>query len=343
MVELLFKLMNTLGPSGDEELVRDIIAAEIKRYVNEIYIDKFGNLIAHRKGEGERIMLAAHMDEIGLMAKKIENNGFIRVSAIGGIEPITLVGQPVTIVGNKNKVICNGVISFSELHEDITIKVLPKIDDLYVDTGLSRDELKAFGVEIGNYIVPLHHARSLGNKKIISGKALDDRTGCYALIEPAKKLKGLGSKQDIYYVFTVQEEIGLYGAKTAVYHIAPDWGLAIDATNARDSGTSSSCVIGNGPFLTIKDSEMLGNKVLVSWLKKMAKIEDVPLQLEVEDSGTTDAASIMMAKGGIPSATISVPVRNIHSTIGIASIDDINNIIRLLSRFLKKPPKICNA
>ena len=274
MVELLFKLMNALGPSGDEQLVRDIITSEIKKYVNEIYVDKFGNLVAHRKGIGEKIMLAAHMDEIGLMAKKIENNGFIRVSSIGGIEPITLVGQPVKVVGDKNKVICNGVISFSELHEDLNIKTLPKMDELYVDTGLNVNELKLSGVEIGNYIVPLHHARYLGNNKIISGKSLDDRTGCYILIELAKKLKNLHSKQDIYYVFTVQEEMGLYGAKTAVYHIAPDWGLAIDATNARDSSISPSNIIGSGPFLTIKDSEMLGNKCLIDWIKKVAKIKN---------------------------------------------------------------------
>ena len=343
MVDLLFRLMDALGPSGDEQLVRNIINAEIKKYVNEVYTDKFGNLIAHKKGAGEKIMLAAHMDEIGLMARKIENNGFIKVSAIGGIEPITLAGQHVTIVGDKNRVICNGVISFSELHEDTNIKETPKTDDLYVDTGLAKNKLKSLGVEIGNYIVPQHHARYLGSKKIVSGKAIDDRAGCYALIEIAKKLKNLKSNQDICYVFTVQEEIGLYGAKTAVYHISPDWGMAVDATNARDSSISAACVLGNGPYLTIKDSEMLGNKCIDDWLRKTAKLQKIPLQLEVADSGTTDAVSIMLAKGGIPSTTVSIPVRNLHSTVGIAHLDDLNNAIKLLTQFLRKPPVICKA
>ena len=340
MVDLLFKLMDTLGPSGDEELVRNIIRSEIKKYVDEVRIEKFGNLVAHKKGRGQKIMLASHMDEIGLMAKKIEDNGFIRVSIIGGIEPITIVGQQVSIVSDNNKAICNGVISCPELHEDHPIKEIPKVDELYVDTGLNKKALNKIGVEIGNYIVPSHHARYIGDGSIISGKALDDRAGCYILIELAKKLSKSRSNVDIYYVFTVQEEMGLYGAKTAAYNIAPDWGIAIDVTNPKDSSIIGKQVIGNGPYITIKDAQMLGNRALDNWLKKIAKLNKIPLQLEVEDSGSTDAASIMLAKGGIPSTTISVPVRNIHSTVGIANVNDIITTIRLLSILLKKPPKI---
>jgi len=340
MVDLLFRLMDSLGTSGDEQIVRDIIKANMKKYVDNIYMDKFGNLIAHKKGRGKKIMLAAHMDEIGLMAKKIEDNGFIRVSAIGGIEPITIVGQQVSLVSDKNKTICNGIISCSELHEDSPIKKIPKIEELYVDTGLNKKELKRIGVEIGDYIVPSHHARYLGNSKIISGKALDDRAGCYILMELAKKLSNKKSKLDIYYVFTVQEEIGLYGAKTATYNISPDWGIAVDVTNAKDSSLLSPSLIGKGPYITIKDSQMLGNKKIDDWLKKIAKQNKIPLQLEVEDSGTTDATSIMLAKGGIPAATISVPVRNIHSTVSVAHMDDINNAIKLLAVLIKNPPRM---
>lgn len=340
MVDLLFKLMDSLGTSGDEQIVRDIIKANIKTYVDNIYTDRFGNLIAHKKGKGKKIMLAAHMDEIGLMAKKIEDNGFMRVSPIGGIEPITIVGQQVSIVSDKNQTICNGIISCSELHEDLPIKKIPKIEELYVDTGLNKKELKKLGVEIGDYIVPSHHARCLGNSKIISGKALDDRVGCYILIELAKKLSNKKSNLDIYYVFTVQEEIGLYGAKTATYTLSPDWGIAVDVTNAKDSSLLISSLIGKGPYITIKDSQMLGNKKIDDWLKKIAKQNNIPLQLEVEDSGTTDATSIMLARGGIPAAIISVPVRNIHSTVSIAHMDDINNTIRLLAILIKNPPRM---
>jgi len=336
--ELLGELINTLGPSGNEDNVRNVISREIKNYVDEIKIDKMGNLVARIKGKGKKLMLTAHMDEIGLMVSKIESNGFLRISVLGGIEPITLIGHSVSILKKDNRVACNGVITFSELHESFEIKNLPVFESLYIDTGLNKKELLKNGVEVGSYVVTRHTVCFLGNDNIISGKALDDRIGCYILIQIIKSIKKINV--DAYFVFTVQEEVGLYGAKTSVYNINPDFGIAIDSTNCEDSEISDTKVLGNGPMLTVKDSEIIANRELNEHIRKLAKKYKIPLQLEVVDVGTTDATSIMFSKGGVPSTVVSIPVRNLHSTIGMTNFNDILNAIKLLSKLLKEPPKI---
>ena len=283
-------------------------------------------------------MLAAHMDEIGLMVKRIDDNGFIRVSPIGGIEPITLVGQVVKLLHSDGSIICNGVITFGELHDGSEIKNLPRMDYIYVDTGLSKEQLGKKGVDIGTYIVPDHKFRFLGNKNIFTGKALDDRIGCYMLIKMAERLKNFHNL-NIYYVFTVQEEIGLYGAKTSVYEISPDWGIAIDVTFATDSDIQKGTKIGSGPYLTVKDSEIIANPKIDEHIKALAKKHKIPLNLEVVDFGTTDATNIMLSGGGVPSTILGVAVRNLHTTIGVADYNDIERAIKLGVLLLKNPPK----
>ena len=337
-MELLQKLINAFGPSGNETAVRSLIMKEIKPYVDKMRVDGFGNLIVHKKGKGQKVMLAAHMDEIALMVKRIEENGFLRLSPIGGIDALSLLGQNVFIFSPGGKFVCNGVVSFPELHEGMEITKQPKMDDLYVDTGLTKSETKKIGIEIGYYIIPSHTYKNLGNKKVFTGKALDDRVGCYILMEIAKKVKN--PKVDLYLVFTVQEEMGLYGAKTSVYEINPVWGIAVDVTDARDSDIRGEVSIGSGPYITVKDAEMLSNLALDDWLKKIAKKKKIPYQLEVSDFGTTDATSMMLSRKGIPSTAISIAVRNIHSTVGISHMDDVDNTIKLLTELLKNPPKI---
>ncbi len=341
MSELLMRLIDANGPSGHEHPVRAIIMTEIKDYVDEMFIDKMGNLIAHRKGKGMRIMLAAHMDEIGLMVKKIEENGFIHFSTIGGIEPISLVAQKVDILTAKGEV--RGVISFDGLSGDDIIEELPEIDDLYVDTGLNRKQLEILGVQIGDYIVPTHTPTYLGSQKFIAGKAMDDRTGCYVLIKLLQNIAGKKMPLDMFFVFTVQEEIGLYGAQTSLYKIDPQWGIAVDTTTLEESDEEDKpkSGVGRGPILIIKDSEMIANICLIDWLKKAAAKKDIPLQYKVEEFGTTDASMIMMHKGGMPAAVLAIPVKNIHSTISICNTDDIHNAIVLLETLLSDPPKTC--
>lgn len=337
--ELLKKLINTVSPSGDEELVRNMVKKIMKRYVNKIETDNLGNLICRKKGKGPVIALAAHMDEIGLMVSKVDNDGYLKISAIGGVDSIALVGQKVQIMDQKNKVICHGVITFEEVHDGRSLdrKDIPPISELYVDAGLSKEGCNKKGIDVGCYIVPLHHLEFLGDKNVISGKALDDRIGCYILIELARKLKR--AKADIYFIFTVQEEIGLYGAKTSIYNLKPDWGIAIDVVAARDGALSSTRMLGAGPVITVKDAEMIADKHLNIIIDKIAKKLKISLQKDVSSFGTTDATNIMLSKGGTPSTAMGVAVRNIHSTIGIADMRDINGVIKILYGFLKNPPQ----
>lgn len=338
---LLKELIEAHGPSGNELAVRAIIEREIRPYVDNMFVDKLGNLIAHKKGKGKKVMLAAHMDEIGLMVKEINEEGHIKFATIGGIEPITLIGQTVRIYTRDNKLGCHGVITFPELHEDYEIKEMPELKDLYIDTGLDSKQLAKKKVEIGSYVIARHHFKTLGNEEIISGKALDDRVGCYILIEVARKLKK--AKPDIFYVFTVQEEIGLYGAEVSTYQLEPDWGLAIDTINAEDSGefVSEGVKIGKGPTILLKDAEIITNKCLDDWIRRLAKAKHIPVQLKVEEIGTTDATKILVSKESIPATTIAVPVRNIHSTVGVSHMKDVVNTIKLVIEILKKPPREC--
>lgn len=233
----------------------------------------------------------------------------------------------------------HGTLTTKEIHNGDEIEDLPELKDMYVDTGLTKKELLKLGVERGTYLHLTSEASNLGSNKIISGKALDDRLGCYILIELAKKLKK--APCDIYYVFTVQEEVGFYGAKTSVYSIDPDWALVVEATNADDCTAKCTKRIGEGPCITVKDSDVIGNKCLNDIFKEKAKKHNIPIQLEVSDFGTTDALGISVAKGGIPTSIISIAVRNIHTTHSIAHLDDITNAIKLLEVVLKKPPHTC--
>jgi len=341
-LSLLFlkRLIETHGPSGNEKRVRDAIERELKLYVDEMYVDRMGNLIAHKKGEGRKVMVAAHMDEIGLMVKEITKNGHIKIATIGGIEPITLVGQTVRVYQKNDRLACTGVITFAELHEDHEIEGMPDLDELYIDTGLSRERLLKKGVDIGCYAVARHHFKRLGSDNIISGKALDDRIGCFVLVEVARKLKG--HKQDIFFVFTAQEEIGLYGAQVSTHELRPDWGMAIDTINAEDSDefVTTGVNMGKGPVILLKDAEIITNKKANDWILSVAKKQRIKMQLRVEEVGTTDATKIFLStKEGIPATTICVPVRNLHSTVGIAHVKDIRDTIHLLLELLKEPSK----
>lgn len=336
-MDLLKRLMELPGPSGDEWRVRELIKKEIIPYIDEIYTDKFGNLIAHKKGKGAKVMLVAHMDEIGLMVKSVDNFG-ISCSEVGGFEAVSLLGEVVEVEA-KGKFI-TGIVTTKEMVNDERIKKAIKMEELIIDTGFSKEEMLKLGVEIGSYIHLHPRVVSLRNGKLIAGKALDDRIGCFALIELAKRLKKKDS--DIYYVFTVQEEIGLYGGETSVYSIEPDWAIAVDTTSTNDFGDQITRKIGGGPCLTIKDADMITNRCVNAWLKEVARKNKIPLQLDISDFGTTDALTISVAKGGIPCTVLGVAIRNIHTTVGVASLHDIQYLIQLLEELLKEPAKKCS-
>lgn len=336
-MELLEKLMLEQGVSGNEAKVRDLIAKEIKPYVSELFTDNMGNLIAHSHGKSPRVMLAAHMDEVGLMVKKIDENGKIFFTTIGYMEPAALIGQRVSIPSREGKI--NGVIITKEMSEEKEIKKLPNMGEMFIDSGMEKEELEKAGVEAGTYINPVQPVFWLGKHRV-SGKALDDRVGCYILIELAKRLKKK-TKNQIFYVFTTQEEVGLYGAKTSAYSIEPDWAITVDVTNYEEGSEGSPRDLGKGPTITVKDSEMLANRCINGWIKEIAKKKKIPIQMDVSDAGTTDALSISITRSGIPSGVIGVTVKNLHSMVGIAHKKDIVQVIEILEELLKNPPKVC--
>ena len=327
---MLKELIDTQGISGNEMAVRAVIRKRMRGCADEIRIDKIGNLIAHKKGSKPTVMLAAHMDEVGLMVRDIEKDGRIHFSTMGGIEVTSLIGQRVNI-GKAN-----GVITTERISKGEDVEELPKMEELYIDTGLTKKELEKKGIGVGSYVsfnqCSLH---TLGSENIISGKALDDRIGCHVLIELARKLRNV--KNDIYYVFTVQEEIGLYGAKISAYKINPDWAIVVDVSDEDPKNKQ----LGSGPCIMVKDAEMLGNRCINGWLEDIAKKNRIPYQLEVSDAGTTDALSISLSREGTPTAVVGVPVRNMHTATGMAHMDDVKNTIKLLELLLRKPPKVC--
>jgi tetrahedral aminopeptidase len=334
-IKLMNKLISARGISGDEQEIRNIIIKEVNKHATSVKVNKMGNLIVRKKGNGPKLMLAAHMDEIGLMVKNIEKYGKISFSTIGGIIPDVLVGERVHVCGKKNKIF--GVITSDEVSNDMEITKRIESHDMYIDTGYWKPKLKKLGVEIGNYIDFEPMGDCPCHQKMLVGKALDDRIGCYVLIQLLKKLKK--TPFDLYFVFTVQEEIGAYGSKSSVWDVEPDLSLVIDVTPSDDNMGESSKILGNGPVLTIKDEEIISDKKMVNWVKKTAKRTKIPLQLEVTDVGATDALGISVFKAGVPTTVIGVPIRNIHSTFSFAHPRDINNLITLLIKLLKTQPK----
>lgn len=336
-LETLKKLSLAYGPSGNEEEVLSIIKRKIKPYVDKIYTDKYGNLICYKKGKGPKVLLVAHMDEIGLMIKGIDPIGNIFCSAIGGIDSENMIGERVKIKTKKGFI--HGVITTPTISNNELPTKIADIKDLIVDTGLTRSQLVNLGVQPGGYLNLERYFITLGSKEYVCGKALDDRVGCAILIELAKKIKS--AKQEVYFVFTVQEEVGLYGAKTSIYGLDPEYAIIVDVTTADDKSSQPTKFLGGGPCLTIKDADMLSNKCVDEWIKKAAKRKKISLQLDISDEGTTDALTISISKGGIPTTVLGVAIRNLHTTIGIAHTKDIDNCIDVLAETIKNPDLIC--
>ncbi len=331
--DLLLKLMDAYGASSHEKPIRDIVKAAIKPYVDEMQTDKLGNLICHHGGKGPKIMLAAHMDEIGLMVRTIDPQGFLTVTPIGGMEAGNILGDRVR-VQTKNSTI-HGIITTRGISAGEDLKELPGFPDLLVDTGLSKSQLERAGVGCGTYLELENRSIIEGDR--ISGKALDDRIGCFILVEVAKACRPLDL--EVYYVFTVQEETRLAGARVATWLVDPDFGLAVEVTVADDASPNPRIRLGGGPCITIKDENMIANKRINAALKAAAKRAGIPFQWEISEFGTTDASTMNISRRGVPASAVAVPIRNIHTSVELAYLTDIRDTIRLLVEFLHHPPK----
>lgn len=337
-IEVIKRLCEAHATPGCEDEVRGIIARELGEY--EQSIDKLGNLIV-RKGEGKKkLMLASHMDEIGLMVKHIDKQGFIRFTTLGGFFDQTLLNQRVIIHTKKGRVY--GVIGSKPPHlmKEEERKKVVEYKDMFIDIGAGKkEEVEKAGVRIGDYITFDRDFKELING-FITGKAFDDRLGCYVLIEVLKKAN---PKVELYGVATVQEEVGLKGARTSAFKIYPDYAIAIDVTTTGDypgvREEESGVKLGKGPTISIVDAKgrgLISHPKVRELLIETAEELNIPYQLEVGEGGTTDATAIHLTKEGVPSGVVSIPTRYIHSPVEVAKLEDIENTIKLLVGVVEK-------
>ncbi|HJJ52790.1 MAG TPA: M42 family metallopeptidase [Methanocorpusculum sp.] len=339
---LLEKLSNANGISGAEGAVAKIIRDEVAPYVDEITTDRMGNLVAIKKGDDFKIMLAAHMDEIGLMVQYIDEKGFIRFVGVGGWYNPVLVSQRVILHGEKGDV--PGVLGMKPPHvmEEADRKKPIELANLFIDVGAhSAEEVEAMGITVGTTVTIDRDYQPLAGT-VVTGKALDNRVGCAMLIGALKEME---TKHTIYAVFTVQEEVGLKGAKTAAFSLNPDVAVATDVTIPGDSPgierRKAPVFMGEGPVVVMVSASGRGHLAdprMVDWLKKTAKKHDIKIQLEVGDGGNTDASAINFERGGIPSVPVSVPARYIHSPVEVIDLKDLQGAIELLRLAVKTKP-----
>ncbi len=324
-VKTLNTLLSTFGPSGNEGAVREFIKSEIEEHVDEVQIDALGNLIARKKGIGKKIMLAGHMDQIGLMVTYIDKEGFLRFTNIGGVSPTISLSQRVVF---ENGTI--GVIGSEHLE---SVKDL-KLDKMYIDIGASSKEEAEKIISIGD-VCGYHNPPIIDDLKVIS-PSLDDRIGCYIMMETIKNLKE--SPNDLYFVFTVQEELGLRGARTSAYRVEPDIGIAYDVTMTGDTpkARTMSLKMGEGFAIKAKDNSMISHPGLKNHLVKEAKNQNATYQIEVLEFGGTDSGAIHLSKEGVPSSVISIPTRYIHSTCEMVSNKDVLGAINYSTKLLTK-------
>jgi len=347
LLDLMERLSNSQGISGDEDTISSIIKEELESIVDDIRIDKMGNVICTKNGSSKapRVMLAAHMDEIGFMVKNVDDKGFIRFTPIGGWFDQIALGQRVVLHGSKGSIF--GVIGSKPPHvmEPDERKKPVEIKKMFIDVGASsRDEVLKMGVDIGTSVTIDRTFAKLGTtEKRITGKAFDNRAGVVAMIEALKTTK---TKSTVYAVGTVQEEVGLKGARTSAFSLDPDVAIAIDVTIATDfPGGESSHVdikLGKGPAITIADASgrgLITSKKVLNWLRTTAKQSRIPHQMDVTEGGTTDGTAIHLTKSGIPTGVLSIPSRYIHSPVEVIDLNDLKNTSKLSSRALETANK----
>jgi len=343
---LLEEFSNAYGISGFEKNVRELLTKKIKPYVDGIRIDNMGNLIATKHGKGPRVMIAAHMDEIGFMVKYIDDQGYIYFTRSGGWFDQTLLNQRVIIHTAKKDLY--GVIGSKAPHvmkPEERLRVIP-IAEMYVDIGaIDKKDVENAGVEIGNTITIDRKYQRLMND-LGSGKALDNRAGVVAMIETARILAKEKVKAEICYVGTVQEEIGLKGARTAAHSVNPDVALAVDTTIPGDhpgiEKRSSILELGKGPVITVSDAEGAGivvDEKTLTWLRTTAKESKIDYQLSVGEGGMTDAAIINLTRDGIPSGGVSIATRYLHSPVEVVHLGDIENCAILTAEAIRTAHK----
>lgn len=321
---LLKKLTQAYGPSGNEKEIAGLIMGYSKNHVDNVETDILGNLIIRKKGRGKRIMIAAHMDEVGVIVTHIDNNGYLYFSAVGGLNEAGLLARRV-MFSNR----CYGVIG-RERKESEEEKSKGKY---FIDIGVNSEEEARKMVREGDMAILT--GEFVENGSHIISKAIDNRLGCFIALEVLKNYQG---EDDVFFVFTVQEEVGARGAKTAVFAIEPDLALIIDTTISYDTPKEKyRTSLNNGVAIKVMDRSIIVSPVIKNWMIDIAVKNNIVFQSEIISAGGTDSGPVHLTKGGVPTGGIAVPVRYLHSGSEITTKLDIESAYRLLSELLKNP------
>ena len=337
-VELLRAICETPGAPGFEQRIRELVMQEVEPLVDELSVDAMGNVVAVKKGQSRRrVMVAAHMDEIGFIVTHIDDDGFLRFHTLGGFDPKTLTAQRVIVHGAEDIV---GVMGSKPVHlmkpEERT-KQTP-ISEYFIDVGMPKEAVEAI-VSVGDPVTRERRLIEMGD--CVNGKSIDNRVSVFILLETLRALKDADVPCDVYGVFTVQEEVGLRGAISAAHHIDPDFGLGLDVTIAFDvPGSNPHEVVtrlGKGTAIKIMDGSVISDYRMVNYLKQVAKNNDIKWQPEILPKGGTDTAGVQRSgKKGAISGAISIPLRHIHQSIELAHKEDIRHSIELLVAALRE-------
>lgn len=335
--DLARRLLDAPGIAGREEQVRAIVKQEMAPLVDDLQVDAMGSVIGVKKGSGgPKVMLAAHMDEIGFMVRFIDDNGFIRLQNVGGFDPRVLPAQRVRVHTRSGDVLTGALqLASKPIHLLAAAEIkAPKLTQIYVDLGLSADEVKE-QVDIGDMVTLDSQVVQVGNN--LMSRAMDDRINVFIMLEV---LRALGSHEcDVIAVATTQEEVGTRGAQTSAYNVDPDIGVALDVTVAGDSpGVDKQdrvTKLGAGVAIKAFDSSHIPNYKLVNHFRDIARENDIPHQVEMLSRGGTDAGPMQRSRGGMPVITISMPTRYLHTVNEMVSIADIKSAISLLTAYLE--------
>ncbi len=342
-LSFLQELSRTVSPSGFEQEAVAVWQKYVRKFSSKINVDVHGNAICGINFKAEKkLMICGHIDEIGYMVKYIDDKGFIYFSLIGGIDPQIIPGRQVLIKGKKGRIL--GVIGRKPVHlmsqEDLGRKI--KIEDLWIDIGVKNKKQALALVDIGDVAVPFAEFAYLENSNI-TGRGFDDKTGAFVVARVLEELSKVKLNCSVWGVATVQEEIGLRGAKTSAYGISPDIGIAVDVTFASDfpgidKRQTGEIFIGKGPV--IARGPNIHPKIFET-LVEVARKNNIPFQIEAISRATgTDANVIQLTKSGVAAALVSIPLRYMHTPVEIVNIQDLNNTILLLKEFARKCPPI---
>lgn len=329
MQELLQQLSEVYGPSGHEEAARRAIEALVADHAAETRVDALGNLIVRARAGtegGRRVMLAAHMDEIGIIVTHIDEKGFLRFANIGGLRPLTLAGQRVRFSDGQI-----GVIGVEPLESNSDLA----LGKMYIDVGAKDREAAEALVQVGD-VACIDRRFALANGRAVC-KAMDDRAGCAVLVEVLRALEH--SPHDVYVVFTSQEEVGLRGATTSAFGIDPQLAIAVDVTATGDTPEARPMAmeLGKGPAVKVMDGGMLAHAGVKDLLIRTAETHGIPYQREVLLGGTTDARAMQTTRSGVPAGTLSLATRYVHTASEMIDLDDLANSVRLLVALLEGP------